>query len=108
MVFLAVFQKSKERKIREGPLPDPSLSKTLCEYLQGQDLDSSTEERSAPECTKIAHHHWLAIFTADLGIAGNSAVEISFVRSNRKDNRRSLVIFVASLGASKLAILRPN
>ena len=30
------------------------------------------------ECTKIAHRHSLAIFTADPGIAGNSAVEISF------------------------------
>ena len=33
--------------------------------------------RYGPECTKLAHRHALEIFTADSGIAGNSAVGIS-------------------------------
>ena len=62
------------------------------------------------ECTKIAHRRSLAIFTADSGIAGNSAVGIHFVPFNRRENRRSLAIFdrkeIAHLGALKIAILQ--
>ena len=63
------------------------------------------------ECTKIAHRRSLAIFAADSGIAGNSAVGIKFVPFNRRENRRSLAIFfakeIAHLGALKnRAILR--
>ena len=58
-----------------------------------------------PECTKIAHRNSLAIFTADEGIAGNSATRIIFTRFHRRTNRSSLAIFFASeiahLGASK-------
>ena len=58
-----------------------------------------------PECTKIAHRRSLAIFTADEGIAGNSAVRIIFARHHRRKNRGSLAIFfaeeIAHLGASK-------
>ena len=61
----------------------------------------------AAECTKIAHRRSLAIFTADSGIAGNSAVGIKFVPFNRRENRRSLAIFfaeeIAHLGALKIA-----
>ena len=61
------------------------------------------------ECTKIAHRRSLAIFAADSGIAGNSAVGIKFVPSNRRENRRSLALFfffaeeIAHLGALKIA-----
>ena len=48
-----------------------------------------------PECTKIAHRRSLAIFAADSGIAGNSAVGIKFVPFNRRENRRSLAVFFA-------------
>ena len=62
---------------------------------------------STAECTKIAHRRSLAIFAADSGIAGNSAVGIKFVPFNRRENRRSLAIFfaeqIAPLGASKIA-----
>ena len=61
--------------------------------------------RSQLECTKIAHRHSLAIFTADEGIAGNSAARIIFTRFYRRKNRGSLAIFfaeeIAHLGASK-------
>ena len=61
---------------------------------------------SNPECTKIAHHRSLAIFTADSGIAGNSAMGICFAPFNRRENRRSLAIFdreeIVHLGALKL------
>ena len=40
-----------------------------------------------PECTKIAHRRSLAIFTADQGIAGNSAARITFTRFHRRTNR---------------------
>ena len=39
------------------------------------------------ECTKIAHRRSLAIFTADEGIAENSAVRIIFARFHRRKNR---------------------
>ena len=55
-----------------------------------------------PECTKIAHRRSLAIFAADSGIAGNSAVGIKFVSFNRRENRRSLAIFFAEEIASIL------
>ena len=59
------------------------------------------------ECTKIAHRRSLAIFAADSGIAGNSAVGIKFVPFNRRENRRSLAIFfaeeIAHVGALKIA-----
>ena len=62
---------------------------------------------ASPECTKIAHRRSLAIFAADSGIAGYSAVGIQFVPFNRRENRRSLAIFfaeeIAHLGASKIA-----
>ena len=65
---------------------------------------------SRTECTKIAHRRSLAIFAADSGIAGNSAVGIKFVPFNRRENRRSLAIFfakeIASWGLKNRAILR--
>ena len=58
-----------------------------------------------PECTKIAHRRSLAIFTADEGIAGNSAARIIFTHFLRRRNRGSLAIFfaeeIAHLGALK-------
>ena len=53
------------------------------------------------ECTKIAHRHSLAIFTADEGIAGNSAVRIIFTRFHRRENRGLLAIF-SSLRRSRI------
>ena len=57
------------------------------------------------ECTKIAHRRSLAIFTADEGIAGNSAARTIFTHCLRRRNRGSLAIFFAEeithLGASK-------
>ena len=57
------------------------------------------------ECTKIAHRRSLAIFTADEGIAGNSAARTIFTHFLRRRNRGSLAIFfaeeIAHLGASK-------
>ena len=59
------------------------------------------------ECTKIAHCRSLAIFAADSGIAGNSAVGIKFVPFTRRENRRSLASFfaeeIAHVGALKIA-----
>ena len=59
----------------------------------------------APECTKIAHRRSLAIFTADEGIAGNSAARIILPSFHRRRNRGSLAVFfaeeIAHLGASK-------
>ena len=61
--------------------------------------------RWPPECTKIAHRRSLAIFTADEGIAGNSAARTIFTHFIRRRNRTSLAIFfaeeIAHLGASK-------
>ena len=55
------------------------------------------------ECTKIAHRHSLAIFTADSGIPGIPAVGMSFACCNRIENRRSLATFdrkeISHLGA---------
>ena len=66
-----------------------------------------SRESCASECTKIAHRRSLAIFAADSGIAGNSAMGIKFVPFNRRENRRSLAIFfakeIAHLGALKIA-----
>ena len=60
---------------------------------------------SGSECTKIAHRRSLAIFIADEGIAGNSAVRTIFTHFLRRRNRSSLAIFfaeeIAHLGASK-------
>ena len=60
---------------------------------------------SGSECTKIAHRRSLAIFTADEGIAGNSAARIIFTLLHRRKNRGSLAILfaeeIAHLGASK-------
>ena len=57
------------------------------------------------ECTKIAHRRSLAIFTADEGIARNSAARTIFTQFLRRRNRGSLAIFfaeeIAHLGASK-------
>ena len=59
-----------------------------------------------PECTKIAHRRSLAIFTADKGIAGNSAARTIFTHFLRRRNRGSLATFfaeeIAHLGASKI------
>ena len=59
----------------------------------------------ATECTKIVHRRSLAIFTADEGIADNSAARTIFTHSLRRRNRGSLAIFfameIAHLGASK-------
>ena len=64
-------------------------------------------QSAVSECTKIAHRRSLAIFAADSGIAGNSAVGIKFVPFNRRENRRSLAIFfaeeIAHAGALKIA-----
>ena len=61
---------------------------------------------SSPECTKIAHRRSLAIFTADEGIAGNSAARSIFTHFLRRRNRGSLAIFfaeeIAHLGALKI------
>ena len=58
-----------------------------------------------PECTKIAHRRSLAIFTADEGIAGNSAARTIFTHFLRRRNRGSPAVFfaeeIAHLGASK-------
>ena len=60
---------------------------------------------SRTECTKIAHRRSLAIFTAEGGIAGNSAARTIFTHFLRRRNRGSLAIFfaeeIAHLGASK-------
>ena len=47
------------------------------------------------ECTKIAYRRSLAIFTADEGIAGNSAARTIFTHFLRRRNRGSLAIFFA-------------
>ena len=71
------------------------------------DTDEKNYNGSKTECAKIAHRRSLAIFAADSGIAGNSAVGIKFVPFNRRENRRSLAIFfaeeIAHLGALKIA-----
>ena len=58
-----------------------------------------------PECTKIAHRRLLAIFTADEGIAGNSAARTIFTHFLRRGNCASLAILfaeeIAHLGAPK-------
>ena len=59
--------------------------------------------RSRAECAIIAHRHSLAIFTAYLGIARNSAVGISLVPFNHRESRRLLAIVIAR----KLRILEP-
>ena len=65
------------------------------------------ERYYTPEHTKIVHRRSLAIFTADKGIAGNSAARIIFTRFHRRKNHGSLAIFfaeeIAHLGASKVA-----
>ena len=64
-------------------------------------------ERVGTECTKIAHRRSLAIFTADEGIAGNSAARTIFTHFLRRRNRGSLAIFfaeeIAHLGPQKIA-----
>ena len=64
------------------------------------------------ECTKLAHRRSLAIFTADQGIAGNSAARIIFTRFHRRKNRGSLAIFfaeeIAHLGASQSRAIFPG
>ena len=68
----------------------------------------------ATECTKIAHRRSLATFTADQGIAENSAARIIFIRFHRRKNRGSLslAIFfaeeIAHLGASKSRVIFPR
>ena len=60
---------------------------------------------ASSECTKIAYRRLLAIFTADEGIARNSAMRTIFTHFLRRRNRGSLAIFfaedIAHLGASK-------
>ena len=60
---------------------------------------------TGPECTKIAHRRSLAIFTADKGIARNSATRTIFTHFLCRRNRGSLAIFfaeeIAHLEASK-------
>ena len=67
---------------------------------------------SASECTKIAHRRSLAIFTADEGIATNSAARMIFTRLHRRRSRGSLAIFfaeeIAHLGASKRRAIFPG
>ena len=68
--------------------------------------------RSGAECTKIAHRRSLAIFTADQGIAGNSAARVIFTCFHRRKNRGSLAIFfaeeIAHLGASRSRAIFPG
>ena len=52
--------------------------------------------------------HSLAIFTADEGIEGNSAVRVIFTHFHRRKNRGSLAIFSAHLGASKSRAIFPG
>ena len=65
-----------------------------------------------PECTKIAHRCSLTIFTADEGLAGNSAARIIFTCFHRRQNRGSLATFfaeeIAHLGASKRRAIFPG
>ena len=67
--------------------------------------EPASDGPSESECTKIAHRRSLAIFTADEGIAGNSAARTIFTHFIRRRNRGSLAIFfaeeIAHLGASK-------
>ena len=60
---------------------------------------------SRAECTKVSHRRSLAIFTADEGIAGNSAARTILTHSLRRRYRGSLAIFfaekIAHLGALK-------
>ena len=68
--------------------------------------------RCTSECAKIAHRRSLAFFTADEGIAGDSATRIIFTRFHRRRNRGSLAIFfaeeIAHLGASKSRAIFPQ
>ena len=71
------------------------------ERITGADANGKGMRRS----TKIAHRRSLAIFTADEGIAGNSAARTIFTHFIRRRNRGSLAILfaeeIAHLGASK-------
>ena len=61
------------------------------EYTRKNDKEPSeptTQNRSSPECTKIAHRRSLAIFSADEGIAGNPAARVIFTRFHRRKNSR--------------------
>ena len=75
-------------------------------------VDVNNYITSDTECTKIAHRRSLAIFTADEGIAGNSAARIIFTRFHRRKNRGLLAIFfaeeIAHLGASKSRAIFPG
>ena len=76
---------------------------TCCLKLPGK----TSNAKPLAAGTKIAHRRSLAIFTADEGIAGNSAARTIFTHFIRRRNRGSLAIFfaeeIAHLGASKIA-----
>ena len=81
------------------------FSDFLLEVSSSAIISARMVKGSSSECTKIAHRRSLAIFTADEGIARNSATRIIFTRFHRRGNRGSLAIFfaeeIAHLGASK-------
>ena len=85
-------------------LTDCLLERHFKFYNRSRDQTFCDHDRNR---NKIAHRRSLAIFAADLSIAGNSAVGIKFVPFNRRENRRSLAIFfakeIAHLGALKIA-----
>ena len=71
--------------------------KFWCRFRREPKMGEEISQRflGGAECTKIAQRHLLAIFTCwrfSPQIAGNSAMGISFVPLNYRDNRRSLVI----------------
>ena len=96
--------------------PSPSLLNIMC--LSSCLLVCTTikwviaRKWCSPECTKITHRRSLAIFTADEGIARNSAARIIFARFHRRKNRGSLATFfaeeIAHLGASKSRAIFPG
>ena len=81
--------RSKEKRRNRNKLGRPPSA----DHISG--APTEVVEKLGTECTKIAHRRSLAIFAADSGIAGNSAVGIKFVHFNRRENRRSLAIFFA-------------
>ena len=87
-----------------GLSPKPSFFSVL-KVNPLQKKKTGPKNRSKSECTKIAHRRSLAIFTADEGIAGNSAARTIFTHFLRRRNRGSLAVFfaeeIAHLGASK-------
>ena len=92
----------------------PSSGKGSEKAISRRCLERPLEEYAplGAECTKIAHRRSLAIFTADEGIAGNSAARIIFTSFHRRKNRGSLAVFfaeeIAHLVASKSRAICPG